>query len=727
MITSGALLEILWVVGVTALGSLWWDRDGLPRWVAPAAMFLTGAALLALAGTLVIALRLPAPWHLVVAAALAMVAPRLILPRRRSAGRLRDAALWPPVVAVAVTVVQIMRHDAPLAVHSDSFRYLAGARAFVAGDHATLRAGLPKYGLAQQVLHAPAEAFGTAGWMSLAPLTAIATLVVAVWGVQLVGSKAGSSAGGPPLVALWVGGGATVVLLATNPWFLMHAVYLNAHLLIGAMVMLAAVLLVAQASGSSGASSRGAPVVVAGLLLAAVVLLRAEGALVAGLVLLPTLLGAGATERSSRERDALDGAWTLVGATTILFGLLAPVGRESGVLVGVGLLAVIAPQLARRLPESVRRSGLWAGEGLLWVAVLVLLVVPASTQLNRSLRPSIANVIGEGSGWGRGAVPLLLLVLLAVAGQVAGPAPRRLGGLRFPLTAFVPLGLLLAVGRDGAYRTAFEDSLNRMWVQVLPLGVTLVGAMVAHLLTGTATHRRPRRIEDHRLSIAAGATVLISLTASVTPLAVTTTSARPVAGAQELVGQVPFGELVTGTQVTGVLRPNILPTLRAADLDRPACVEVLFANYADRPNDGTVRLSFGPRDGSASVPPYGAILLDGAQVADNRPQRTCSEDITVRDVLAQPHGIEVRVEGVAGRDGSSVTVWLTEDTIDGQLLDPLDPDRSLVASLVVEQDTSRLLPRLPLAIGIIWGTVILMPAVPRPLRHARMRSLEAGR
>ncbi len=725
MITASALFEVLWVLSVTALGGLWWDRGELPRWVAPAAMFLTGTAAMVLAGVVVIALRLPAPWHLLVAVALVLIAPRLAHAGRSAPSGPRGLSIWPPVTALAVTVVQVMRHDAPVAVHSDSFRYVAGARAFVAGDHATLRDGLPKYGLAQQVLHAPAEAFGTAGWMSLAPLTAISTLVIVAWGVRLVATGADPSADASSLVALRLGGGVAVVLLATNPWFLMHAVYLNAHLLIGAMVLLAAILLAFGRKDTSGASSQVAPRLVVGVLLSAVVLLRAEGALVAGLVLLPTILGVDRSDVRGGARGASDADWTLVGATTVLFGLLAPVGRESGVLVGMGLLALIAPRLSRRLPQRAQRFALVGTEGLLWTAVVILLVIPTSMQLNQSLRPTVANIVGEGSGWGGGAVPLLMLLALAIGWQVWGGAPRRLQGLRFPLTAFVPIGLLLAVGRGGAYRIAFEDSLNRMWVQVLPLGVALVGAMVAHLLSSTTTRRRPMRIGDRSVALAAGATVLISLTAAATPLAVTTTAVRPVAGAQELVRHVPFGELTTGVHVTGVLRPNILPTMRAADLGRPACVEVVFANYADRPNEGTVRLSFGPLDGTGSDRPYGESLLDVGSVADNRPQRMCSEDVTVQEILSQPEGVMVRVEGVDGRAGSSVTVWLTEDTTDGQLLDPLDPERSLVASLVVEQDAILLLPRLPLAIGVLWGLVILANGRMRRLRDSRSSGTEA--
>lgn len=711
MITIGAVMEILWVMGVAFLGALWWERDELPRWVAPAVSLLTGAAVLAVAGALVVAVRLPAPLHLVAVVGIALLAPGLLGRRRRPIVGPGELVAALPFLAVVVPVVQIMRHDAPVAVHSDSFRYVAGARAFLEGDHATLTAGLPKYGLAQQVLHAPAELFGTAGWMSLAPLTALSTVIVVAWAVTLAGGGPQPSARSCSRRTVRVESTVAIVLLATNPWFLMHAVYLNAHLLIGALVVLSAVLLSpARRSLTAGPSSQRAfanPVV--GVLLAAVVLLRAEGALLAGLVLLPTIFGSSRGGlRPEDVRGAVPRIWSIVGSVTVIFGLVAPTGRDGSVLIGVGLITLLAPHVALKLPPWSRQWGLVAIEGMLWAATFALLVAPRSTQLNRSLRPTVGNVIGEGSGWGRGALPLLALIVVAVVWHATRPVPDRLPGLRFPLTAFVPLGLLLAAGRGGAYRLAFEDSLNRMWIQVLPLGVALIGAMLVRLLEDRGPRRPSIRVGNRALSLVSAATILVSATAAATPLAGAAITARPVAGAQELVRQVPFGELTTGMQVTGVLRPNILPTLRASDLDRPACVEVLFANYADRQNAGTLRLSFGPPGGGVSARPHGVVILEAASVADNRPQRACSADVTVRDVLAEPEGVEVRIEGVQGRAGSSVTVWLTEDLTDGQLLDPVDPQRSLVARIVVEQETIRLLPTLPIVIGLIWGMVMLV-------------------
>jgi membrane protein implicated in regulation of membrane protease activity len=47
------------------------------------------------------------------------------------------------------------------------------------------------------------------------------------------------------------------------------------------------------------------------------------------------------------------------------------------------------------------------------------------------------------------------------------------------VTTFLPLVFLLAFLRDGAYRVGATDSLNRMWIQIIPLAVLYVMAAIA--------------------------------------------------------------------------------------------------------------------------------------------------------------------------------------------------------------------------------------------------------
>ena len=78
-----------------------------------------------------------------------------------------------------------------------------------------------------------------------------------------------------------------------------------------------------------------------------------------------------------------------------------------------------------------------------------------------------------GGRWGASLVILGALVVVALA-----VSRGKTAALRFPVTTFAPVALLLAYLRDeGAYRVGQYDSLNRMFIQVVPLAVLYVVAV----------------------------------------------------------------------------------------------------------------------------------------------------------------------------------------------------------------------------------------------------------
>ena len=72
----------------------------------------------------------------------------------------------------------------------------------------------------------------------------------------------------------------------------------------------------------------------------------------------------------------------------------------------------------------------------------------------------------------------MVLGLLVFAALVLFPFRDQVH-LRYPLTTFVPLALLLAYLREGGYRTSQVDSLVRMVMQFVPLALLLVIAAFA--------------------------------------------------------------------------------------------------------------------------------------------------------------------------------------------------------------------------------------------------------
>ena len=141
-----------------------------------------------------------------------------------------------------------------------------------------------------------------------------------------------------------------------------------------------------------------------------------------------------------------------------------------------------------RMPEIWKLS---LAEGGLWTAVGAYLLTDSGI-LMRSVRSTAENVLTHIGGWGS------FLLLFGVGGLLALILLRReaLLAIRFPLTGFIPLVILLAYLREGAYRVGPGDSLNRMWIHVLPLAILFVAISAAN---------RPRLRGLGRVAAASGA------------------------------------------------------------------------------------------------------------------------------------------------------------------------------------------------------------------------------
>jgi hypothetical protein len=82
------------------------------------------------------------------------------------------------------------------------------------------------------------------------------------------------------------------------------------------------------------------------------------------------------------------------------------------------------------------------------------------------------NLLYGAGGWG---FSLLILAVLVLVGVVVARG-EAIHFLRFPVTSFVPLGFLLAYLRDLPFRVGAGDSLNRLWIHIVPLAMLFVVA-----------------------------------------------------------------------------------------------------------------------------------------------------------------------------------------------------------------------------------------------------------
>jgi hypothetical protein len=160
----------------------------------------------------------------------------------------------------------------------------------------------------------------------------------------------------------------------------------------------------------------------------------------------------------------------------------------------LALLLLPASFLAPRWSPTGRAAGvtLWTAEGLLWLALLAAAVREPRTLVASVWHTGRNLLAGEGM-WG---LSLILLGLMVLAALILFRTPHQVF-LRFPLTTYLPLVLLLAYLRGGAYRSGESDSLNRMWMHVVPLAVLFVIVAAAHGHRPAATEPGPGPEQSH--------------------------------------------------------------------------------------------------------------------------------------------------------------------------------------------------------------------------------------
>jgi len=385
-----------------------------------------------------------------------------------------------PTVAIIVGVVgaiTILRAAQLVAWSNDSFRYLLNA-SLIASDNfdSASTALVPKRLIGVPLLHAAANLSGEHYLPSITPLIAGLILAVIAW----IGWTALSPRVGVRTSLIVVATG--LVLLVSINRFVFHTFYVNGHLLFGALLL--SVVGCSWLIATGARINRNALLIVMGLAIVALVFVRAEAPIAVSLALLPLLLDESVTVRTKSVFLALLGISTIAwqGFVAVVYldeGLSVPFSVSGLVLIGLAILAGI-PLLRWKALTQRGHLVLWVAEGGLWLALAVL-VIRDPQVLIESLDATFHNVVLGAGGWG--------ISLMTFAGLMAVVAFMRIPAgslLRFPLTTFIPFALLLAYLREGAYRVGDGDSLNRMWIQIIPIAVVYLVAAI-----GVGRWRKP--------------------------------------------------------------------------------------------------------------------------------------------------------------------------------------------------------------------------------------------
>lgn len=452
-------------------GGLILPRQRIRAALRPLLALPVGVAALASVGIV----RVPGAWSVLGAALLLLGLSRLTRLRACDVGwSIEDRR--PLVVSIVglVTLSVLSRSLGLFWASADSVVYLSQARLLAEGRLTPDLIRL-KRGLAQQQVHAPGFAVGGEGLQSIGPVMLIVgvILLVAIGMTHLPRARSGVR-----LVPVLAG-----VMLLASPAIPVMAAYVNSHLLVGVLLLVLAVLLGIDRDPEESSGRTLVPAV--GLVLTTLVLLRPEGTLLAGLVLLGTL-------RS--QRQVIAGHWRWLGVVTVLWnailvqGHLArgePPARIVLAMLGVGMLLVLMPSALERLRASQRAIIPPIVGALLWTATIGLLFGGAGSV--NFVDAAVAN-LGQGQGrWGAAGVMLLLGGLSAAARRERASDGPGLSGARWAIIGFIPLALLAKLGDglqrgeagletllSGGGRVGWGDSVNRGWTHAIFLIVLLV-------------------------------------------------------------------------------------------------------------------------------------------------------------------------------------------------------------------------------------------------------------
>ncbi len=496
---DAALLTVLMLGGGSII-----PRKRFPRALRVLLAVPVGIAALAAVGVV----RPPGIWSVMLSMALLGAIAAVLRARGCDCGWESSDVRPFALVSVAVAIAAVASRTVGLIwASADSGVYLAQGRLLAEGR---LTADLLrlKRGVGQQQLHAPGFAVGAEGFQSLGP-------VMLLIGVGLI-VLAGQSSSNARFRASWAvpALGAGVVLL--SPAMTIMAAYVNSHVLVAVLLLTLVILLglVDLSIPDAGRVDVGELVPAIGVVIFAIVLIRPEGTLLAGLVLLGTL---------RHRRSAPSSSWTILGIATIVWNATLFSGSvlrgESPARPVIGMLALglvllaTQPVLRRMTPQ--RRSQLPLVLLVpMWVGALVLMLTDVGDV--RFLDAAIVN-LGEGQGrWGGAGVILPILGLVAVAARERSVDGPGMLGMRWMLLGFVPLTMFAKLGDGlegggvglgallvGGGRVGWGDSVNRSWMHVALLVVLLFvlrfsGETIKESRRGDRTAERSRLLSAWR-------------------------------------------------------------------------------------------------------------------------------------------------------------------------------------------------------------------------------------
>lgn len=476
-------IELLSIFSILAGGSLLVSIGGIRGWGVPALGFIVGMAFMVILGsaqvlakvstnplsTLPLTFLIPMGlwiWH---NQKKRIEVPFRIIPTALFLGSTTLAAFG----FYAVKLLNLM---------PDSYQYVQIGSLLESGNIDSAQPGLLLTRLlAVPLMHAPANLANEFFLRSITPLLAVSTVASLAWfcriGLQLKQFNHWT------IITL---SAAAALLLLTNQFFVYNAFYVNGHLFYAALLLLIA--------GSAWLYALDADVPKSALRLIilfaipALIVTRPEASLHLFIILLPVFV---TTKFSPRHKALILAGLSL--SITIWNGFLflkflyagqsAPIAVSAMLCIGIGSIAAI-PLFFLRYFDKISPRILSSAEIALWMGLLIAALINPE-MFFESITATTKNIIMGAGLWG---YSLIILGVLFLGTLILSKAPERII-LRFPVTTFIPFGLLLAFLRESPYRIGPFDSFNRMFLHIVPLAILFIVSSAMTVKWGLNHHK----------------------------------------------------------------------------------------------------------------------------------------------------------------------------------------------------------------------------------------------
>ena len=472
------IIEIFSVLTILAGGCFLMRTVGVRGWGLPCIGFIAGIALMVFLGEaqLVIGtlpyttLRL-ALTTTTIRLVLTTLIPFLLWLIRYKKGRDVSIRVFPSLLVVAGVLAAIffLRGSNIFAYSPDSFRHAQiGSLIESLNIHSANPDRLWFEGITIGMMQAPANLMDEFYLRSIIPILGLATMGAFIWFCK--------KALGATNRNWWEVNTLTfmcALLLFTNRYFIYNSFYIHAHMAYASFILLIA--------GSAWLYARNPEVPRAALMgmiclsTVAAVVTRPEAPMHVGFVLLPVLV----SSKIPLRRRAL--ILLVLGLSHLFWGGLTWSKYVSGkattplavvAMFWLGLAEImLIPFMFSALFDRISKYAVFLGESVLWIA-LGIAAVKDPEMFFVSYNAMVENVIGGVGHWG---YSFCILGILFVMTLLLSNAPDRVF-LRFPVTTFIPLGLLLAFFRGSPYHAGASDSFNRMLFHIVPIAILFIAS-----------------------------------------------------------------------------------------------------------------------------------------------------------------------------------------------------------------------------------------------------------